>query len=103
MCKLQTLYYGRIDISVRININKTNASTVCDIWHYWYFLDKRFKFESYICNGCHDVLIMPINLDDIAILNINGADYCCIVNVISKRDYINLLKNIDLIGKTGVL
>ena len=27
----------------------------CDICHYWYFLDKNFKYESYLCNGCHDL------------------------------------------------
>ena len=27
--------------------------------------DKEFKFQTYVCNGCHDVLIMSINLNDI--------------------------------------
>ena len=48
------LEYDRIDISEEININKTNASEECDICHYWYFLDKNFKYEPYICNGCHN-------------------------------------------------
>ena len=34
------LEHGRIDISERHDINKTNASKECDICHYWYFLDK---------------------------------------------------------------
>ena len=34
------LYYGRIDISEEIDINKTSTSKECDICHYWYFLDK---------------------------------------------------------------
>ena len=25
-----------------------------DICHYWYFLDKNFNFEPYLCKGCHD-------------------------------------------------
>ena len=48
------LEYDRIDISEEININKTNASEECDICHYWHFLDKNFKYEPYICNGCHN-------------------------------------------------
>ena len=48
------LEYDRIDISEEININKTNASEECDICHYWYFLDKNFKYEPYICNDCHN-------------------------------------------------
>ena len=33
---------------------------------------------------------------DIAILYIKGADYCCIINGISKNGAINLMQNIDL-------
>ena len=36
-------------------INKTSESKECDIWHYWYFLVKGFKFQPDVCNGCHDV------------------------------------------------
>ena len=28
-----------------ININKTNASKGCDFCHYWYLLDKSFKYN----------------------------------------------------------
>ena len=34
----------------------------------------------YVCNSCPDLLMVSINLDDIAIVNINGADYCCIIS-----------------------
>ena len=44
------LYYDRIDVSEGIDINKGSISKKCDICHYWYFLDKRFKFQPYICN-----------------------------------------------------
>ena len=46
--------------------------------------------------------MMSINLNDIAILNISAADYRCIINGISKRDALNLLKNANL-TKKGVL
>ena len=45
-----------IDISKGIDINKTNGSKVCDICHYWYFLDKNFNYEPYLCNGFHDLM-----------------------------------------------
>ena len=59
-------------INERIDINKTNASKQYDICHYWYFLNYSFKFQSNICNRCHDLLITSTNLSDIAILNIKG-------------------------------
>ena len=61
--------YGRINVFEGIDINKTSASKDCDDCHFWYFLDKRYKFQPYVCNGCHDVLVMSMNLGDIPILN----------------------------------
>ena len=69
------LYYDRIDISEGIDVNKTSESKKCDICQYWYFLEKGFKFEPYVCNGYHDVLMMSMNLTDITILNIHVAYY----------------------------
>ena len=37
-----------------------------------------------------------MNLSNIAILNIKGADYCCIISEISKSEAVNLLKKADL-------
>ena len=50
------LEYDRIFISEGIDVNKTNASKECDICHYWYFKDIGFKYEPYLCNGCHDLM-----------------------------------------------
>ena len=56
----------------------------CDICHCWYFLNYSFKFQSNVCNRCCDLLMMSINVSDIATLNIKGSDYCCIISLISK-------------------
>ena len=56
------LYYDRFDVSEGIDVNKTSESKECDICHYWYFLDKGFNFQPHVCNGCHDVLMMSMNL-----------------------------------------
>ena len=69
---------------------------VCDICHDCYFLDKRLKVQLNVCNGCHYALMMPINIDDIAILNIRGVFYCCIITGISKSDAVNLQQNANL-------
>ena len=80
------LYFGRIEVSERIDVNKASASKECDICHYWYFLNYNFKFQSNVCNRCHDLLMMPMNLSDIAILNIKGSNYCCIITLINKNE-----------------
>lgn len=33
------------------------------------FLDREFTFEPTVCNSCLDVLMMPININSIAILD----------------------------------
>ena len=44
-----------------------------------------------------------MNLRDIAILNIKGSDYSCIISGISKNEAINLMQNINLTEESGTL
>ena len=69
-------YYDRIDVSEEIFVNETSKSKECNICHYWYFLDNGSKFQTDFFSWGHDVLMMSMNLSNIAILNICGADYC---------------------------
>ena len=46
------LYYDRIDVPEKIDVNKTRRSKECDICHYWCFLNKGFIFQPRVCNGC---------------------------------------------------
>ena len=89
MNNIKLLYDDRIDVSEGIDINKKSASKKCDICHYRYFLNKEFKFQPYVCKRCHDLLMMSINLRDIAILSIQGSDYHCIIHLIIKNEATN--------------
>ena len=95
------LYSDRIDVSEVTDINKTCASKEYDICHNWYFFDRGFTLQPGFCNGFHYVLMMSMNLSDIAVLRINGADYCRIISGISKA--LNLMRNIDSSEKSGTL
>ena len=79
------------------------ANKEYNICHYWYFLDKGIKSQPYVCNGCHDLLMMSMNLSGIAILNIKSADYCCIITRIGKSEAINLMQKINLTEKKKLL
>ena len=61
------LEYDRIDVSEGIDVNKTNASKECDIYHYWHFKDIGFKYEPYLCNGCHNLMQKAVSLNDVAV------------------------------------
>ena len=93
------LYYDRTEVFKGIGIDEISESNECNIWHYWHFLDKEFKFQSDICNGCHDLLIIFVNLSNITILNIHDANYCCIISGISKNEAIKLIQNINFTAK----
>ena len=89
----------RIDISEGIDINKLNESKECMICHYWCFKDIGYKFEPYVCNGCHDLSMVVYELDDFMILNIKGVDYRCFVSNMSRNTAIKLLNNSKLDDK----
>ena len=97
------LYYDRMDVSEGIDVNKTMALKECDVCHYWFFLNYNFNFQPNVCNRFHDLLMMSVHLTDIAISNIKGSDYRCIISLISKNESMNLLENADLNEKSGTL
>ena len=78
------LKYDRIDVSEGIDVNKTNASKECNISDYWYFLNKGFKYEPYLCNGFHYLMQKAMNFDDIAIVSFKGNDNRIIFGIWAK-------------------
>ena len=96
------LEYDRIDISEGIDVNKTSASKECDICHYWYFKDIGFKYEPYLCNGCHDLTQKAMSFNDVAIIYVKGSAYRIHFWYMSKDDAISIMSNSNLIDKKGV-
>ena len=85
------LCYNKIDISERIDPTKSNKSRECVICHYFSF-NHLFKFQDYVCNGCHNLTMLTVNISDIATIAVKNFDYRCIIHNISKFKAINLLK-----------
>ena len=95
------LQYKRIGVSGDIDFSKTNKSVECMICHSWYFIDTGFKYQPYVCNGCHDFSMIVQNLDNL-ILRVKGVDYrFCVVNI-SKKDAVSLFNN-SVLDNKGVL
>ena len=61
------LYFERIEVFEGNNVNKTSDSKECDVGHYYHFLNKGFKFQPNVCNICHDLLMISVNLSDVVI------------------------------------
>ena len=71
----------------------------CD---YWYFKDIRFKYQPYVCNGCHDFSMTVQNLSDFFVVTIKNVDYRVYITGVDKKAAVFILKNSDLSNK-GVL
>ena len=101
------LHYDRIEVLKGIDVNKTNASKECNICHYWYFLSYSFKFlpkfQPKFISRCHDLLMMSINLSNIAISNFKGSDCRFFISLISKNKTVTLIQNADLTEKSRTL
>ena len=93
----------RKDISEGIDVNKTSLSKECDNYHYWYFKDIGFKYETYLCNGCHDLKQKAMSFNDVAIIYVKGSAYRIHFWYMSKDDAISIMNNSNLIDKKGVL
>ena len=94
MHNIKILYYDRNCAFEGIYIDCTSKWKEYDIFYYWYFLNKGFKFQPYVRNRCHDLLMIPINLSGITIIKIKNTD--CLFRGISKSKAIDLLWNTDL-------
>ena len=82
------LYYKRIDISEGTDLPKSNRSKECIICHYWFF-NHGFKFQDSACNDCHDLTMLSVNINNIAIIIVKNVDYRCIIhNIFFSLAYI---------------
>ena len=86
------MHYDRTDVSERVDLTKSNNSKECMICHCWFF-NHGFKFQDYVCIGCHDLIMLIVNISDIVNITVKNVDYRCIIYNISKSEAINLLKN----------
>ena len=85
---IKMLEYGRIDLSEGIAVNKNiSTSKKCHLCGYWYFINKNFNYQKYMCNGCHDISTMH----NLYIGYNNGNAYRINFVFMSKNDVLNLI------------
>ena len=93
----------RVDISEGIDMDKTCKSKECDICHCWYFLDRKFNYGKYLCNGYHDLTQKSMNFKHAAIVSVKGNGYRIDFWYMSKDEGISIMHNSNLNEKTGLL
>ena len=70
------MYDDRIGISEGIDLTKSQDCMIC---HYW-FSNHGFKFQDSVCNGCHVLAMLSVDISDIAIITTKNIDYRCIIH-----------------------
>ena len=90
-CKNATV--RNIDVSERIDSNKTSASKECMVCHYWYCKYVGFKFQLQVCNKFLHVLVTSHDLKNTAIFTVKGVDCRCILWGVSENEAVNILNN----------
>ena len=97
------LEYDRVDISEGIDVNKTSNSRECSLCKFCYFLNKNFNYQTYLCDGCHDISTKVTSMQNLAIIYHGGNAYRVNFVFMSENDAFNLIKNSNIIDKKGVL
>ena len=98
------LEYDRMDISEGIDIYKCEeTSGRCSLCKFYYFLDKNFSYGPFLCNGCYDMSLKAVSMQNLTIINHNGNHYRVNFAFIRKKDAYNLIKNANIIDKKGTL
>ena len=98
------LEYDRIDLSEGVDNKKCKkTSRECCLCKFYYFLDKNFNYGPYLCNGCYEMSLKAISMQNLAIINPNGNAYRVNFAFMRKEDAFNLIKNAVIIDKKGTL
>ena len=98
------LEYDRIDISEGIDIKKCKeTSKECNLCKFYYFLDKNFNHGPYLFDGCYDISLKAVGIQNLAIINHNGNHYRVNFTSMSKKDAYNLIKNVVIMSEKGTL
>ena len=91
------LEYDRIDISEGIDIKKCKeTSRECS-------LCKNFNYGPYLCDGCYDMSMKAVNMQNLTIINHNGNHYRVNFAFMSKKDAYGLVKNAVIMDEKGTL
>ena len=97
------LEYDRIDLSEGIDVNRCEKTSIkCSLCWYYYFLNRNFNYQRYLCNGCHNMSVKALSMQNFTIYHGEQAYH---VNYLfmSKNDAFNLIKNSIIIDKRGKL
>ena len=70
------LEYDGIYINEGIDVNRNKlVSKECILCKYWYFINKYFNYQRYVCDCCHDMSLRATSVHNLVIGYNNGNAY----------------------------
>ena len=81
------LYYNRINLSKRTDPAKNNNSKECIVWHYRFF-NHGFEFHDSACNGCHDLMMLCLQISYIATIAIKGFIVALFMTFANLKEFV---------------
>ena len=81
------------------NFNKEGVK--CMVCNHYFFKGK-FDYQPYFCNEFHDFSMAVMDLSDVFVLKIKGAEYRVYISGIDKKEAMIVLKSSNLDGKGGL-
>ena len=94
--------YDRIDLDEAIDVNKTSNSRECGLCHCLYFTNKNFNYQKYYCDGCHDMSMKAVTINNLAVIYSKGNAYRVNFTFMSVNEVNKLMNNSNL-NNRGVL
>ena len=52
------------------------------------------KFHDSLCNGCHDLMILFLNISDISVVTVKGVNYVLLFMVLSNLNQFSLVRKL---------
>ena len=73
----------RLDTTESIDVYCTGvgSSKQCDICHSYFFKNKNFNYQPYICDGCHDAALRAQAITEVKIITIKSGTYRVVSNI----------------------
>ena len=81
------LEYDKIDLSEGIGVNKCeDTSRKCSLCQYYYFVNKNFNYQRYLCEVCHDMSVKALSMHHLTIIYHGGNAYRVNYMFMSRND-----------------
>ena len=98
------LEYDRINLSEGIDVNRCEDTLrKCGLCQYYYFINKNFNYQRYLCDGCHDMSVKALSMQHLTVIYHDGHAYRVNDVLMSRNGAFNLIKNSIIIDKKGTL